>query len=82
MRLYVHHDHTGRIRSATWFEAPAGAGMMLATAPGEFVAEVEGHKLKTGANQQAVRKAIRGLVVGTPAVHATLVSAKGKPKKR
>ena len=82
MRLFVHHDAAGRIRSATWFDAPANAGMMLATGPGEFVAEVEGHRLKAEASQQAVRKTIRGMVVGTPAARATLVPAKGKPKKR
>jgi hypothetical protein len=82
MRLYVHHDDAGRVRSATWYEAPEGAGMALAPAPGERVVEIAGHGLEAGAAPDAVRKAVRGMVVAAATPTATLAPARRAAKKK
>ena len=82
MRLFVHHDDSGRIRSATVFDAPPNAGMALATVPGERVSEIESHKLKRcRGTELAVRKLIRTSVVAAPAARAALAPRR-KTKKR
>ena len=77
MRLFVHHHDAGRIRSATVFDAPPNAGMMLVPAQGERVTEIEGHRLKSvRGSEQSVRRLIRASVVAAPVARSTLVARK------
>lgn len=46
MKVYVHYDSEGTIRSLVSMDAPKGAGAMLTPKAGHFVAEVEGLKFK------------------------------------
>jgi hypothetical protein len=46
MKIYVHYDSEGTIRSLVTAHAPKGAGAMLTPKAGYFVAEVEGLKFK------------------------------------
>jgi hypothetical protein len=42
MKVFVHHDAAGTIRSLVAVDAPEGVSLMLQPRPGQFVAEVEG----------------------------------------
>jgi len=85
MKLFVHYDASGRIRSATWFDAPPNAGMMLVPRAGHLVAEVEDEKLVRDARSEKVLRALmKKQRVQTPAPPCTLAPASraAKPKAR
>jgi hypothetical protein len=46
MKLFVHHDVSGKIHSVVAVDAPDGVSMMLVPRRGRLVAEVEGHAVK------------------------------------
>jgi hypothetical protein len=78
MKIYAHYDATGAIRSFVAFDAPKGAGLMLAPKPGHLVAEVEGVKLKAGAlDPEALRELATTHKVAEPAARCTLTKKRG-----
>jgi hypothetical protein len=50
MKLFVHHDATGAIRSIVTVNAPEQFHAMLTPKAGLLVAEVEGTEIKPGAS--------------------------------
>ena len=78
MRHFAHHDVDGKIRSLTWSNAPEGVSIMLTPAPGELVAEIEGHKLTgTVPSEKALRDIAKDYKIAEPLARRTL-----KKKKR
>jgi hypothetical protein len=78
MRLFAHHDIDGKIRSLTWSNPPEGVSIMLTPAPGELVAEIEGHKLtETVPSEKALRNIAKDYKIADPLARRTL-----KKKKR
>lgn len=73
MKLFANYDVDGKIRSLTWFDAPEGVSVMLTPGPGEFVAEVEGHKL-TGAmpSEKALRDIAKNYTIAEPLTRRAL----------
>jgi hypothetical protein len=67
MKLFVHHDATGAIHSIVTVHAPERVGLMLTPAPGLFVAEIEGTKVKPGVpDVEELRKIAKTHEVATP----------------
>jgi hypothetical protein len=66
MKVFVHHDTTGDIRSVIAVDAPGRFGLMLTPKPGLLVSEVEGMKVKPGAvDVEALRKIAQSHKVAT-----------------
>jgi len=67
MKLFVHHDATGAIRSMVTVNAPEQFRLMLTPKAGLLVAEVEGIKIKPGAaGVKELRKFAQAHKVVTP----------------
>jgi hypothetical protein len=66
MKLFVHHDATGAIRSIVTVNAPSQFNAMLTPKPGLLVAEVEGTEIKAGASVEELRKIGKAQRVVTP----------------
>ena len=66
MKLFVHHDATGAIRSMVTINAPSQFNAMLTPKTGLFVAEVEGTEIKAGASVEELRKIGKAQRVVTP----------------
>jgi len=74
MRVFVHHNPEGVIRSVTGFDAPEGVSLMLTPRPGEVVAEVDGHGLTIGhPEESALRDLGKNHKVATPLARCKLV---------
>ncbi len=72
MRTYLHFDFEGAIHSVVRVNAPAGAGMMLASRAGLSVAEAEGVKLKGDETDvERVRALAKTHMVSPPVVRPT-----------
>ena len=66
MKVFVHHDATGTIRSIITVDAPSQFNLMLTPKPGLLVSEVEGVKVKSGATDvKALRKIAETHTVAT-----------------
>ena len=66
MKLFVHHDATGAIRSIVTVNAPSQFNAMLTPKTGLLVAEVEGTEIKAGASVEELRKIGKAQRVVTP----------------
>jgi hypothetical protein len=66
MKLFVHHDATGAIRSIVTVNAPSQFRAMLTPKTGLLVAEVEGTEIKAGASVEELRKIGKAQRVATP----------------
>jgi hypothetical protein len=67
MKLFVHHDTTGTIRSLIIVNAPEKVSLMLTPNPGLLVAEVEGVNVNPGApDVRALREIGKSHKVVTP----------------
>ena len=69
MKLFVHHDATGAIRSIVTVNAPKQFHAMLTPKAGLLVAEVEGTEIKPGACE--LRKIAKAHVVTPKRVKLT-----------
>jgi hypothetical protein len=77
MRVFAHYSVDGKIRSLTWLNAPEGVSIMLTPAPGELVAEIEGHKLTgTVPSEKALRSIAKSYQITEPLVRRTLTKKK------
>ena len=77
MRVFANHEADGNIRSLTWFDAPEGISIMLMPRPGEFVSEIEGHKLTGSApSEKALRDIARNYKIAEPLPRRTLTKKK------
>jgi hypothetical protein len=73
MRIYVHHDAQGNIRSFITLNAPKEISAGMTPKPGHSVAELSGAKLKLDPNDiEAVRKIAQSQKIANPAHTATL----------
>jgi len=73
MKLFVHHDTTGTIRSLIIVNAPERVSLMLTPNPGLLVAEVEGVNVEPGApDVTALREIGKSHKVETPLPRCTL----------
>ena len=66
MKLFVHHDATGAIRSIVTVNAPSQFNAMLTPKTGLLVAEVEGTEIKASATVEELRKIGKAQRVVTP----------------
>ena len=67
MKLFVHHDATGAIRSIVTVNAPSQFQLLMLTPKtGLLVAEVEGTEIKAGASVEELRKIGKAQRVVTP----------------
>ena len=67
MKVFVHHDATGAIRSMITVNAPEPFHLMLTPKAGLLVAEVEGVKIKAGTESvEELRKVAQAHKVVTP----------------
>ena len=66
MKLFVHHDATGVIRSMVTVNAPRQFQAMLTPKAGLLVAEVEGTEIKPGVSVEELRKIAQAHKVATP----------------
>jgi hypothetical protein len=66
MKLFVHHDATGAIRSIVTVNAPKQFQAMLTPKAGLLVAEVEGTEIKPGDSVEELRKIAQAHKVATP----------------
>jgi hypothetical protein len=67
MKVFVHHDTSGVIRSMITVNAPEQFHLMLTPKAGLLVAEVEGIKIKAGAEGvEELRKVAQAHKVVTP----------------
>jgi hypothetical protein len=66
MKLFVHHDATGAIRSIVTVNAPTQFHAMLTPKAGLLVAEVDSTEIKSGASVEELRKIAKDRMVVTP----------------
>ena len=71
MKLFVHHDETGAIRSIVTVNAPEQFHAMLTPKAGLLVAEVEGTEIKPDASVEEIRKIAKNHVVTPKRVKLT-----------
>ena len=73
MRLSVHYDPSGKIRSFVAVDGPKESGMMLVSKAGALVAEVEGVTLESGVEGlKKLRDLAKNYLVDEPAVSRKL----------
>ena len=69
MKIYAHHDLSGKISSVVTFVAPKGAGLMLTPKRGLLVSELGGLRLTDQRDFEAVRALTLRKVVVKAAEH-------------
>lgn len=74
MKLAVHYDPSGKIRSFVAVDGPKNNGMMLVPKAGALVAEVEGVTLEAGADSlKKLRELAKNYLVEQPMATRKLV---------
>jgi hypothetical protein len=76
MKIYANYDLAGTIRSMVSLDAPKEAGLMLAPEAGVLVAEVDGVKLKSAQDLDALREIAASHRVSSPMPRCTLAKKK------